>query len=89
MTTRLNRVLKLVNDMNLPNGAASLDAGCGHGHFFISMSKRGCIANAIDTSEAMLVELFKNFESANQKLDIKTDIASIKNLPLEIVKAST
>jgi SAM-dependent methyltransferase len=83
MTTRLERTLKFVDDMDLSPKSAVLDAGCGPGHFAISMAGRGFDVRAVDTSEAMLAELSKNVKSSVTKVDIDTQIASIEELPFE------
>ena len=81
MSVRLERVLEILNDINLPRGSKVLDAGCGPGHFALTLAKAGHDVFAVDTSEAMLEELSRNSQQYGDELKVDAQIASIEKLP--------
>jgi SAM-dependent methyltransferase len=83
MTVRLERVLEFIDDRDLKPDSLVLDAGCGPGHFAISLANRGYRVCAIDTSEAMLDELYKNTKLFSPVHKIHAQIASIEELPFK------
>jgi ubiquinone/menaquinone biosynthesis C-methylase UbiE len=83
MSVRLDRFLKEIESLNLPDGARCLDAGCGPGYLSKALYERGYTIDALDSSPEMLRitrSLFEN-DKNNQSPDIIE--GDIENLPYD------
>ncbi len=53
---RQDRILELVDELELPDGARVLDAGCGPGLLAVELARRGFEVHGLDFSAGMLAE---------------------------------
>lgn len=53
---RQDRILDLVDELRLPDGARALDAGCGPGLLTVELARRGLEVHGLDLSAGMLAE---------------------------------
>jgi 2-polyprenyl-3-methyl-5-hydroxy-6-metoxy-1,4-benzoquinol methylase len=69
----------LIEELQLPNGGAILDVGCGTGRHAVELAKRGYQITGIDISSGMLTEAKKTADKAGVKLElIHADAAKFK-----------
>jgi ubiquinone/menaquinone biosynthesis C-methylase UbiE len=77
---RLQRALRLVDELRLPPGSRVLDVGCGAGLFSIALTERELAVDAVDEAPEMMELLLKNAKRSGVQGHIATRTASVYEL---------
>ena len=83
MTVRQRRVMELVDELNLPRGAAVLDAGCGPGYLLQALATRGFQVSGMDGSDQMLRSADSRLRAAHPDFPFTLKQGDIEHLPFE------
>jgi len=83
MTVRRDRVLELVDALQLPGGTAVLDAGCGPGHLVIELTKRDFRVSGFDGAEGMLKRAQERVDESTPSFPVDLRQGDIEALPYE------
>lgn len=83
MTIRQTRVLELVDDLHLREGADVLDAGCGPGYLVDALARRGFRVQALDAAEAMLKSASSRLSAIDSRFPVSFRQGDIEHLPYD------
>ena len=83
MTVRQRRVIELVDELNLPRGAAALDAGCGPGYLLEALVRRGFQVSGMDGSDGMLQSAEVRLRAAQPEFPFTLKQGDIERLPFD------
>lgn len=81
MTVRQRRVMELVDRLQLPKGAAVLDAGCGPGYLLEALVRRGFQVSGMDGSDQMLKSADVRLRAAQPEFPFTLKQGDIERLP--------
>lgn len=81
MSVRLERILAIVAQLDLPPGSRVADAGCGPGHLAVALAARGLRVFAVDTSPAMLQRARERLAAVSGAAGDGLQVASIERTP--------
>ena len=81
MTVRQERVLQLVDALDLPRGTHVLDAGCGPGYLVEALARRGLQVYGIDAAAGMILSAKSRLEAAVPEFPASFEQGSVEKLP--------